>query len=220
MSTRKRLIIVGAGDFAREVLWAAQDIPETHSDWEPFGFLDDAPDEAQIRMQRLGVTLPVIGTIRDHQPSRDCVYISGIGSPKAKLATCELLQSREAAFVNIVHPTAVVAPSAILGVGVLLWRQALVSVNATLGNHVTLQFCSAVGHDSILGDGCTLSGFTETTGHVRLGRGVFMGSHSVVLPGKQVEDDATIGAGSVVIRRVTAGSTVFGVPAKILHKSE
>lgn len=213
---KKRLLVVGGGDFAREVLWAAQDVPPDARDWEPAGFLDDNPEGASERLAASGVALPVLGTIAAHEPTEDCVYISGIGSPRAKLATCELLQGRGARFVNVIHPTAVVGPGAVLGHGVLLWRQALVSVNARVGDHVTLQYCAAVGHDAELGEGCTLSAYAEVTGHVRAGRGVFLGSHAVVLPGKQVGELATVGAGSVVVRHVPAGVTVFGSPAKRL----
>ena len=47
---------------------------------------------------------------------------------------------------------------------------------------------------------------------------VTLQTHSVLLPHKKVGKRATIGAGSVAIRNVKAGTTVFGVPAMRLGK--
>ena len=43
-----------------------------------------------------------------------------------------------------------------------------------------------------------------------------MGSHASILPGGRVGDEAVVGAGSVVLKNVEPGSTVIGVPAKVL----
>ena len=49
---------------------------------------------------------------------------------------------------------------------------------------------------------------------VRIGRNVWIGGGAIILPGLTIEDDAVIGAGSVVTRDVAAGSTVAGNPAR------
>jgi maltose O-acetyltransferase len=50
---------------------------------------------------------------------------------------------------------------------------------------------------------------------VVLGKNVWIGGGSILLPGVTVGDDAVIGAGSVVTRDVAAGSTVMGNPARM-----
>jgi acetyltransferase-like isoleucine patch superfamily enzyme len=67
-----------------------------------------------------------------------------------------------------------------------------------------------------MGDWCTLSGHADITGKVSLGEAVFAGSHACVLPGLRVGDRAVVGAGTVVTRNVPAGSTMFGVPARLI----
>jgi acetyltransferase-like isoleucine patch superfamily enzyme len=86
----------------------------------------------------------------------------------------------------------------------------------TLGRFVTLNLAATVGHDVAVGDWSTLSGHVDITGKVSLGEGVFAGSHACVLPGLKVGDRAVVGAGTVVTRNVSAGSTMFGVPAKLI----
>lgn len=49
---------------------------------------------------------------------------------------------------------------------------------------------------------------------VRIGSNVWIGGGAIILPGVVVGDAAVIGAGSVVMRDVPAGSTVRGSPAR------
>jgi maltose O-acetyltransferase len=49
---------------------------------------------------------------------------------------------------------------------------------------------------------------------VAIGRNVWIGGGSIILPGMIIGDDAVVGAGSVVTRNVLAGATVMGNPAR------
>jgi maltose O-acetyltransferase len=49
---------------------------------------------------------------------------------------------------------------------------------------------------------------------VTIGRNVWIGGGAIILPGVVIEDDAIVGAGSVVTRNVAAGATVAGNPAR------
>jgi acetyltransferase-like isoleucine patch superfamily enzyme len=51
-------------------------------------------------------------------------------------------------------------------------------------------------------------------GSANLGRRVFIGSNAAIAPHAVVEDDAYVGVGSVVLKRVAAGEKVFGNPAR------
>lgn len=50
---------------------------------------------------------------------------------------------------------------------------------------------------------------------IRIGRNVWIGAGAIILPGVSIDDDALIGAGSVVTRDVPAGATAFGNPARV-----
>jgi len=49
---------------------------------------------------------------------------------------------------------------------------------------------------------------------VRIGRNVWIGGGSIILPGITIGDDAIIGAGSVVTHDIPSGITVIGNPAR------
>ena len=49
---------------------------------------------------------------------------------------------------------------------------------------------------------------------VTIGRNVWIGGGSIILPGVTIGDDAMIGAGSIVTSNVAAGATALGNPAR------
>jgi sugar O-acyltransferase (sialic acid O-acetyltransferase NeuD family) len=218
--TKPRLVLAGAGDFAREVIFAIDQFPEDYKTWSGYACIDDAPDQATGAMSRCRVRVPCVGSIADYQPRSGDLLICTIGSPGAKLAVCESLAARGARFANLVHPTATVAPDAELGVGVMIGRYSYVSVGAFIGDYVSLFDFVIVGHDANVDAGCTICAHCDVNGHAQIGKGAFLGSHAVVLPSALVGEHATVGAGSVVIRRVAPHATAFGVPAKALITEE
>jgi len=212
----KKLILIGGGEFAREMLWAASALDPGTVGWTPAGFIDDDVDRARRHMSTKHISLPVLGSIQDHRPKPDEVFICAIGKTKAKLKCAELMAQRGGEFVNLVHPSAHVAPDAKIGRGIFLFIHALISTGAEVGDHTALNVNASVGHDACVGRGCTISSYCDITGNVRLGTGVFMGSHASILQGITVGDFATIGAGSVVIRKVPPQISVMGVPARAI----
>jgi maltose O-acetyltransferase len=50
---------------------------------------------------------------------------------------------------------------------------------------------------------------------IKIGRNVWIGGGAIILPGITIEDDAIIGAGSVVTRNVAAGAIARGNPARV-----
>lgn len=50
---------------------------------------------------------------------------------------------------------------------------------------------------------------------VTIGENVWIGGGAIILPGVTIEDDAIIGAGSVVTRDIPHGATAFGNPARV-----
>ena len=56
------------------------------------------------------------------------------------------------------------------------------------------------------------------TGQVVIGKNVWIGANSVILPGVKIGDNSVIGAGSIITEDVPAYSVVVGNPARIIKR--
>jgi sugar O-acyltransferase (sialic acid O-acetyltransferase NeuD family) len=206
-----RLILVGAGNFGRELVNWAQDIAE-YGGHGFHGYLDTTPDVLAVR----GYKLPWLGTPTDYVPQPGDQMVIAIANPLSKRAVVEHMLAKGASFARLIHPTAVVARTASLGEGVVLCPHSVVSADSTVGNFVSVNTLSSVGHDVVLGDFSTLSGHVDLTGAVKVGVDCFFGTGAKVLPKVKIGNGAKIGAGTVIMRSVADGVTMYTAPAKRL----
>ena len=87
------------------------------------------------------------------------------------------------------------------------------------GNGVIIGETSIIGDNVTLYQGVTLGGTGKEQGkrHPTIGTNVMIGAGAKVLGSCTIGDDSKIGAGSVVLCSVPSGSTVVGVPGRIVR---
>ena len=206
----RRILILGAGGFGREVYNWIKDSQESYPNWEIVGFLDDDLSA----LVGYDYSTNIVSTISEYQPIEGEYLVMAIGSPKTKAKLADILENRGAKFETFIHKTAVVGKNVNLGKGSVLCPSSIITCDSSIGCFVTINCASSAGHDTKIGDYSTLSGHVDITGFAKIGNRVAIGSHACILPGVSVGNDAVVGAGSVVIRTVKEGHTVFGNPAK------
>jgi len=204
----KDLIIVGAGGFGREALYLAIEINKVRPIWNILGFIDDNLNA----LDDIKCDYKIIGKITDWQPKETEVFAMGVAAPRTKEILSNLLISRGAEFVSLIHPKATVQPFTKIGIGCVIGGRSTIGDNTTIGDFVHIAG-SMVGQDSVIGDFSTTTGFANIAS-AKIGKRVFVGSHAVILNHLSVGDDAFISAGSIVFTKIKSGTKVFGYPAK------
>ena len=90
----------------------------------------------------------------------------------------------------------------------------------SLGNHVEITHgCKIITHDGgmwVLRDSDKLKDI-DLFGKVTIGNNVFIGVHSIILPGVTIGDNVVVGAGSVIAKSIPSNSIVAGVPARVIN---
>jgi serine O-acetyltransferase len=88
------------------------------------------------------------------------------------------------------------------------------------GMGVVIGETAEIGDDVLLYQGVTLGGTGKECGkrHPTLGNHVIVGTGAKVLGNIKIGDGSRIGAGSVVVHPVPAGSTVVGIPGKVVRR--
>lgn len=206
----KNLILIGAGGCGREVLQIAKAVNRLNLTWSIKGFLDDRTDA----LDRLRCDVTVIGNVETYIPQPDDQFVCCIGNSAVRKMIIDKMKAKDAEFVNIIHPTALIADSALIGKAVILYPYSIISDNAEIGDGCIVNMHSTIAHDSKLGEYCTISAHCDVTGMCTVGNRVFMGSGARIVPNSKIGDDVFICAGSTVMSRVKNGMKVLGTPAK------
>jgi sugar O-acyltransferase (sialic acid O-acetyltransferase NeuD family) len=207
------LFVYGAGGHGKVVA----DVARSSVGFTLAGFIDDAPQRAGTDIW--GVPVVPWAALLDRGP-RGVLVALGIGDNGARERVAAKVEDAGFSIVSLVHATAVLAPSATIGVGTVLMAKAVVNPDAVVGPGCIVNTGAVVEHDCVLGGYAHLSPNAALGGAVRIGARTHLGLGAVTLPGVTVGDDVRVGAGAVVHRDVDDGLTVVGVPARPLQATE
>lgn len=123
-------------------------------------------------------------------------------------------------FATVVHPSAVVAPSARIGEGTVVMPGAIVNADAVVGRHCIIDTGASVDHECHVSDFCHIGPHATLCGAVQVGSGTLVGAAACVIPCIHIGRDCTIGAGAAVIKNIADNMKEVGVPAKPLVAAE
>lgn len=118
-----------------------------------------------------------------------------------------------------VHSQALVDDSATLGAGTAVWQFAHVMAGVRTGIHCSIGGAAEIGRDCVLGDNVRIGYGVFLPNRTRVGHRVFIGPRATLCDDKHprvnnprykasppvIEDDASIGAGAVLLPGVVVG---------------
>lgn len=206
----KRLYIIGARGFGREVYNLFLQCKPLLGDMECAGFLDSKKDA----LDGFCGYPPIVSSVEDYMPQPGDVFICALGDVRYKKMYAELILQRGGRFISLVHPSVELGSNARIGSGCILIGACIVNCDVSIGDFVTVMGYSVLGHDAVVGDWSHLGAYSFMGGFSRVGDMVTLHPGVRLLPHKRIGDNAVVGAGSVVLRNVSPGVTVFGIPAK------
>jgi len=226
MGKAKKIVLIGAGGFGREVASIIEILNSTEVKYnrepiyELLGFLDDGQQYHE------GDTIngyPWLGPkewILDHKD--DVVCTCTIGNPKVKGMIQRELTEKGVTFETVIAygGFGYIGPHTEIGPGCVFYGGVTIAVNCKIGAGVVMNQMVNIGHDVEIGDYTTIMPFTGISGYCKIGEEVNIGGHAFVIPSRKIGDRATVAAGSIVFSNVKAGTTVLGNPAKRMRELE
>jgi sugar O-acyltransferase (sialic acid O-acetyltransferase NeuD family) len=202
-----KICIFGAGGFAKEVYWLAQ-----QCGYEVDAFIDIHPGEDYHGI-----------------PVKDESYFSpvkhlavvAVGNPKLREKIVKrIIESHGSnVFKTLVHPKAnIMDPTVVVGYGSVICANCILTCDIKLGMFSQLNLSTTIGHDVKTGDFFTTAPGVHVSGKVIAGDRVYMGTNASTVEDIRIYDDVTIGAAACVSKDIMESGTYVGVPAKKLEK--
>lgn len=213
MSFEKKICIIGAGGFGREVLCCIMDIyagsGKNIADLACFMVDDEHFKTSEI----LGVE--VIPRSKFDYKLYDITV--AIGDPTARKKVVESLPA-DASYATILHPSVVCSPFVEIGEGTIITAGCIITCDIKLGKHTHLNLDTTIGHDCQLGDYFTTAPGAKISGNCNFGECVYFGTNACVRQAVTICDNVTIGMGGVVVKNITEPGVYVGNPLTKLEK--
>ena len=207
-----KLIVIGGGGFAKEVVWLAQDCG-----YQVVGILDDNTD--MHGQEAMGIE--VLGSVDTWTAYQDCQFILAIGSPRIRhLVYQKMLNASQGAatpkFATLVHPNVIKSDSVSIGEGSIICAGCVLTVEIAIGRHTILNLSDTIGHESFLGDFVTLAPMVAISGNVTLSDYSEVGTGAAIRQGLTIAKGGMLGMGGVQTKDIPENAIFAGNPAKPL----
>lgn len=209
-----QVIGIGAGGHARVML----DILRLKNEYHPVGLLDPnylgesidgvpvlGGDELMPQLRAEGVAAAFIG-------------VGSVGDNTLRIKLFKQAHASGFSLINVIHPSAVLAPSVRLGHGVTIMAGVIVNPHTRIGDNVIINTGAIVEHDCGVAAHTHISPGAVLCGGVSLGEGAHVGAGATVRQYITIGERAVVGAGAVVVKDVPAQAVVMGVPARSVPK--
>lgn len=208
----KKIFIIGAGGFGREVAWLIERINQVKPEWQLQGFIDD---NAEIHGTSED-SYPVIGGCEYLKQCEEEIWaVCAIGAAEVRERVIQKVKEyRNVRFATLIDPSVSMSSRVEIGEGSILCSGTVCTVDIHIGCHVIINLNCTVGHDAIIEDFVTIYPSVNVSGCAVIEKGVELGTGTQIIQGKRVSSYTIVGAGAVVIKDLPEKCTAVGIPAR------
>ncbi|MDE1769758.1 MAG: acetyltransferase [Thaumarchaeota archaeon] len=207
-----KVVIVGAGNLGREVLWTLSDCNKNSKKYDVLGFIDE---DEQLH-NKIKHKKRVLGGFEwfSNKPTQKVKCVIAIGDGKIRKKIVEKLERIGVEFITVIHPSVIMSDSVKVGKGTIIQAGSVLTVDVTIGNHCRIDTNCTIAHDAKISDYVDLSPGVNINGNNFIQTGTFIGSGTVTKEKISIGKWCIIGAGTVLISDVPDKSLFVGVPGK------
>lgn len=210
---KKEIIIIGAGGHALVVKEAL-----LLSGEQVVGFVD------MVSPQRKGELLngfPIIGGLQELfnlSKSEEILCAIGFGHCMARFRLISELDNQNISLHTVIHPRAIVSPSALIGSGVYIGPNAVVEAHSNIGDGSIINCGVCACHECVIGRATSICPGVQIGGKTIVGDRTWLGIGVTCIDKIRIGKGSFVGAGSVVVSDIPENSFVVGVPARVIRE--
>ena len=202
-------IIVEGGTHAKVII----DIIQCSRDYNIIGY-SDKNDQHLEGVPYLGPDAEIMKKIGVAEV--ECVNgIGGVRDTRKREEVYKHFTEKGYRFATIIHDSAIVSKKADIMRGALIMAGVIINAGSLIGENVLINSNSLIDHDckieahTAIAPGCTLCGGL----HIK--EGSFIGAGTTIIQNVTIGRQCTVGAGSLVLKSIPDGETVYGVPVRL-----
>lgn len=187
----KNIVIIGAGDLGKEVVWLIEDINKRSPTYVILGFLDD--DREKLGGEFYGYR--VLGGTEQLEEIGGRAPLSAVIAIQDGGVRRKIVEAHKGFddWESVVHPTAVIAGSSPVGTGSVVFPQVTVSVDTRLGKFDLLYIHATVCNDCRIGDYVSVMAGASVSERAEIGDECFLAAGSTVPPHKKLGRGTEVG---------------------------
>jgi len=213
----KKIAIIGAGGFGREVHMLIEQINIFKQEYEFIGYYDDNKEKGLLING-----FPILGCISEiNNVDYELSIVSAIGSPAKKKELLELIDNVNINYPILIHPNALIGNKEYvsIGEGSIITAGVIITVNIEIAKHVILNLACTIGHDTKIGSYSSFMPNSNISGEVVINEGVYVGTGAKIINQLEIGEYSIIGAGAVVAKSLPSNCTAVGIPAKVIKQA-
>jgi sugar O-acyltransferase (sialic acid O-acetyltransferase NeuD family) len=204
-------VVIGAGGHAKVVidvlLASGCEVSGCYADHPPGGGLEPVPG------------VPILGrpeSMASNGPKGKKVVIA-IGDNRVRR---RLASIRNVEYGIALAPSAVIGRGVVIRPGAMILPSATVNIDSVVGRHAILNTSCSIDHDCRVEDYAHVAPGCVLGGSVIVEEGAFLGVGARVIPGVRIGRWSIVGAGAVVTRDIPDNCTAVGIPARVIRTRE
>ena len=209
-----KTVIIAASGHGKVVL----DILQQNENIEITGFIDDDPNLH-------GKSVNGIHIIGDFSMVSNMIDkidrgIVAIGDNHTRAEFFKTLHDIGLQTITAIHPSAIIAKTAMIGNGTVVAANAAINPSAEIGDNCIINTGATIDHDIFIADHVHISPGVNLAGNVSVSEYSHIGIGASIINGIVIGKNATVGAGAVVTKDVPDNAVVAGIPAKIIKYND
>lgn len=216
MEEKIKVLIIGAGGFGKEVLWALLEDNKNSKKYDIMGFLDDDKNKHDKIISGKKVLGSTEWALKNQ--IRNLKYVIAIGNGKTRKKIVNRIKKKDDEYLTVIHPSTIVSDSAIIGNGTVIQAGTIITVDVKIGKHCRIDTNCTIAHDSKIDDFVDISPGAHINGTNKIQIGAFVGSATTTKENISIGKWSIIGAGTVLLADVPDLSMYVGVPGKLKKK--
>lgn len=206
---KQKLLIIGAGSVGKFI---AYNIGNFTKSFEIIGFLDDDI----TKHNQIIAGFPVLGSVEKltQFSDKNIALVWGIAFPSVKRKLFEQYQHLEFDFPSFISKNAWISKQVTIGKGAIIYPGVSINYETIIDDFVVMNMNCAIGHNCSIGKFSSFSPGVNLGGNTTIGSFVEMGIGAATIQGISIADNAKIGGQAMVVKHISEGKTVVGIPAK------